>query len=111
TRDVKSDRILAIVSLKGEEGTRLVSPSEQDWSTSMQINEPGITAAARGAKHPSKPTSPATPPPTDKVELTGGNKVVPLIGGDQIFPAAEAAIKGAKSSVQLEMYRLGYDKM
>ena len=54
-----------------------------------------------------------TPAP-DSVSLgdpMAGNKVTSLLGGDQIFPEAESRIRGAQSTVQLQMYRLGYDKM
>lgn len=44
-------------------------------------------------------------------QATDGNRITPLIGGDQIFPNAEKLIRGASSTVRLEMYRLGYDKM
>ncbi|MBI2267332.1 MAG: phosphatidylserine/phosphatidylglycerophosphate/cardiolipin synthase family protein, partial [Armatimonadetes bacterium] len=40
-----------------------------------------------------------------------GNQVTPLIGGEQIFSAAEKAMKGAEKTIQLQMYRLGYDKV
>jgi cardiolipin synthase len=75
------------------------------------------TLAATGrAKRPKK-SEPAPSVPTDQVSLkslprqTTGNTVVPFLGGGKATEEVLSQLGSAKSSIQVEMYRLGYDKI
>jgi cardiolipin synthase len=93
----------------------------------MQSLEPTMLALA--THHPRsqapaapKAAAPAAPSaPKDSLALTtvgrkvpkatSGNLVVPAFGGDKATDQVIGALKSAKSSIQCELYRLGYDKI
>ncbi|HEY4000694.1 MAG TPA: phospholipase D-like domain-containing protein [Candidatus Xenobia bacterium] len=78
----------------------------------QQIQSATKAPAKRPSHKPSQPQAPShSADSTELSQSTSGNSVTPLFKGDGIFPKAEELIRGAKSSIQLEMYRLGYDKM
>lgn len=93
----------------------------QIFDSSLSASLMQVDATATKAPRPrKKKEEPAAPPlPTDQVEMgktphfpvSTGNKITPLLGGDVATDGVVEALSSAKSSIQVEIYRLGYDKI
>ncbi|MBM3464702.1 MAG: HD domain-containing protein [Armatimonadetes bacterium] len=79
----------------------------------------GTAAAAKKARKKAEPKEPKEPKAPearrqDAVDITmrqtTGNSVTPTLGGIESQNEIEKVLAGAKTSIQCELYRLGYDK-
>lgn len=85
--------------------TALNAPSAQAYAGASTFHAP--TAAARRKHEPSSDSDDLNKPPGQ----TSGNNVAPLLGGEAATDEVIKTLTGASSSIQVEMYRIGNEKI